>query len=52
MNNRERNGHLVRIKPGIQVAPGGYIPCPDHRIPPDAKYELAAYSCELFHKTF
>ena len=31
---------------------GGYIPCPDHRIPPDAKYELVAYYCELFHKAF
>ncbi|HOP11931.1 MAG TPA: hypothetical protein PK629_10610 [Oscillospiraceae bacterium] len=34
------------------VALGGYIPCPDHRIAPDAKYELVAYYCEQFQKTF
>ncbi len=28
------------------VALGGYIPCPDHRIPPDAKWELVQYYCE------
>ena len=26
---------------------GGYIPCPDHRIAPDAKFELVQYYCEL-----
>lgn len=25
---------------------GGYIPCPDHRIAPDAKFELVQYYCE------
>ncbi len=25
---------------------GGYIPCPDHRIPPDAKWENVVYYCE------
>lgn len=28
------------------VALGGYIPCPDHRIPPDAKFELVQYYCQ------
>ncbi len=28
------------------IALGGYIPCPDHRIAPDAKFELVAYYCE------
>ena len=41
---------IERLKPLVDL--GGYIPCPDHRIPPDAKYELVAYYCELFHKTF
>jgi uroporphyrinogen decarboxylase len=26
---------------------GGFIPCPDHRIAPDAKWELVRYYCEL-----
>lgn len=25
---------------------GGYIPCPDHRIAPDAEFELVRYYCE------
>jgi len=29
---------------------GGYIPCPDHRIAPDAKFELVQYYCEQFRK--
>ena len=41
---------IERLKP--LVAMGGYIPCPDHRIPPDARYELVAYYCELFHRAF
>jgi hypothetical protein len=28
------------------VALGGYLPCPDHRIAPDAKFELVQYYCE------
>ncbi|MGL6175250.1 MAG: uroporphyrinogen decarboxylase family protein [Cellulosilyticaceae bacterium] len=28
------------------IALGGYIPCPDHRIPPDAKWENVQYYCE------
>ena len=28
------------------VALGGYIPCPDHRIAPDAKYDLVQYYCD------
>ena len=28
------------------IALGGYIPCPDHRIAPDAKYELVQYYCD------
>ena len=29
---------------------GGFIPCPDHRIAPDAKFELVQYYCELMRK--
>ncbi|MBO5253979.1 MAG: hypothetical protein J6C51_08555 [Clostridia bacterium] len=39
---------VERLKPLIAL--GGYIPCPDHRIAPDAKFELVQYYCELMHK--
>ncbi|MDW7659046.1 MAG: hypothetical protein SCM11_17905 [Bacillota bacterium] len=29
---------------------GGYIPCPDHRIPPTAKCENVQYYCDLLRK--
>ena len=41
---------IERLKPLVDL--GAYIPCPDHRIPPDAKFELVQYYCELFHKAF
>ena len=28
------------------IALGGYIPCPDHRIAPDAEFELVRYYCQ------
>lgn len=31
---------------------GGYIPCPDHRIPADAKWENVQYYCERMRQTF
>ena len=39
---------VERLKPLIAL--GGYIPCPDHRIAPDAKFELVRYYCELLRK--
>ena len=41
---------IERLKP--LVALGGYIPCPDHRIAPDAKWELVQYYCERMRKVF
>ena len=35
---------IERLKPLIEL--GGYIPCPDHRIAPDAKWENVQYYCE------
>ena len=32
------------------VALGGYIPCPEHRIAPDAKFELVQYYCQPFRE--
>lgn len=44
------DAEIERLKPLIDL--GGYIPCPDHRIAPDAQYELVQYYCEQFRKTF
>lgn len=39
---------VERLKRLIEL--GGYIPCPDHRIAPDAKFELVQYYCEQMRK--
>ena len=41
---------IERLKP--QVALGGFIPCPDHRLPPDTKWELVQYYCDKMKETF
>lgn len=41
---------IERLKPLIEL--GGYIPCPDHRIPPDAIWENVQYYCEKMHNLF
>ncbi len=41
---------IERLKPLVEL--GGYIPCPDHRIAPDAKFELVQYYCDRFRKNF
>lgn len=44
------DAEIERLKP--QIAAGGFIPCPDHRIPPDAKWENVQYYCEQMRKVF
>ncbi|MGI6653751.1 MAG: hypothetical protein ACOX55_06540 [Christensenellales bacterium] len=44
------DAEIERLKP--LVALGRYLPCPDHRIPPDAKFELVQYYCDRFRATF
>jgi uroporphyrinogen decarboxylase len=44
------DAEIERLKPIVEL--GGFIPCPDHRIPPDAKWELVQYYCERMRKTF
>jgi len=39
---------VARLEKLIRL--GGYIPCPDHRIAPDAKWELVQYYCQKMHK--
>ncbi len=41
---------VERMKPLVEL--GGFIPCPDHRIPPDAKWELVRYYTDLMHEAF
>lgn len=44
------DAEIERQKP--LVALGGYIPCPDHRIPGDAQWGLVQYYCERLRATF
>ncbi|MCX6028882.1 MAG: hypothetical protein NT169_06220 [Chloroflexi bacterium] len=44
------DAEIERLRP--LVALGGYIPCPDHRIAPDAKWENVQYYCERMHAVF
>lgn len=39
---------IERLKPLIAL--GGYIPCPDHRLPENARWELVQYYCERMHE--
>jgi hypothetical protein len=41
---------IERLKPLVDL--GGYIPCPDHRIPPDAKWDNVLYYCKAMRKAF
>ncbi|MBR5751732.1 MAG: hypothetical protein IKX84_05005 [Clostridia bacterium] len=41
---------IERLKPLIDL--GGYIPCPDHRIAPDAEWDLVRYYCDRFRQVF
>jgi len=41
---------VERLRPLVEL--GGYLPCPDHRIPPDAKWENVQYYCQRMRETF
>jgi uroporphyrinogen decarboxylase len=41
---------IERLKPLIDL--GGYIPCPDHRLAPDSKWENVQYYCEQMREAF
>ena len=41
---------VQRLKPLIEL--GGYVPCPDHRIAPDSKWENVQYYCDRMHQVF
>ncbi|MDR3314052.1 MAG: hypothetical protein LBS96_06300 [Oscillospiraceae bacterium] len=44
------DAEIERLRP--LVALGGYIPCPDHRIPPTAKWENVVYYCKRMREVF
>jgi hypothetical protein len=44
------DAEVERLRPLVEM--GGYIPCPDHRIPPDAKWENVQHYCEQMHRAF
>lgn len=44
------DAEIERIKPLVNL--GGYVPCMDHRLPPDAKWENVRYYAERFRKAF
>jgi len=44
------DAEIERLKPLVEL--GGYIPCPDHRLAPDSKWENVQYYCERMRETF
>ncbi len=44
------DAEVERLRPLVEL--GGYIPCPDHRIAPDAKWENVQYYCDRMRQTF
>jgi uroporphyrinogen decarboxylase len=44
------DAEVERMKPLVEL--GGFLPCPDHRIPPDAKWDLVRYYCDRMRATF
>jgi uroporphyrinogen decarboxylase len=44
------DGEIERLMPLVDL--GGYIPCPDHRLPPDAKWDNVRYYCDRMHQVF
>ena len=44
------DAEIERLKPLVEL--GGYIPCPDHRIPPDAEWPNVQYYCERMRAAF
>lgn len=44
------DGEIERIRPLVEL--GGYLPCPDHRIAPDAEWDLVRYYCDRMRAVF
>ncbi|MDR0555105.1 MAG: hypothetical protein LBG76_09970 [Treponema sp.] len=46
----EVDKELERLRPLVEL--GGYIPCPDHRLPPDTVWETVQYYCDQVRTIF
>jgi uroporphyrinogen decarboxylase len=44
------DAEVERLRPLVEL--GGFLPCPDHRIPPDAQWDLVQYYCDRMHQLF
>jgi len=44
------DAEIERLKPMVEA--GGYIPCPDHRIPGDAEWDNIRYYCDRMREEF
>ena len=44
------DAEVERIRPLVEL--GGYLPCPDHRIAPDAEWNLVRYYCDRMRAVF
>ena len=44
------DAEIERLKPLVEL--GGFIPCPDHRIPPGAKWDNVRYYCDRMREPF
>ena len=44
------DAEIERLRPLVDL--GGYIPCPDHRIPLEAEWDLVRYYCDRMRGTF
>jgi uroporphyrinogen decarboxylase len=44
------DAEIERLRPLVEL--GGFIPCPDHRIAPDAEWDLVRYYCDRMREVF
>ena len=44
------DAEIERLKPLVEL--GGFLPCPDHRLPLDNKWELVQYYCDRMKRVF
>lgn len=44
------DAEIERLKPLVDL--GGYLPCPDHRIAPDAEWDNVRYYCDRMREVF
>jgi len=44
------DAEIERLRPLVDL--GGFVPCPDHRIAPDAKWDNVRYYCDRMRQTF